>query len=93
MKHARAHIVIERTFILLKGRWGILRSPFWYSVKIHNWIINTCCLIHDFIRREMEVDPLEIDVEEQVEYQQNNIDVVESYEKRTTWRDELAQSL
>ncbi|KAK6792165.1 hypothetical protein RDI58_011246 [Solanum bulbocastanum] len=38
----------------------------------------------------MEVDPLEIDVEEQVEYQQDNIDVVESSEKRTTWRDELA---
>ncbi|KAH0684599.1 hypothetical protein KY289_022351 [Solanum tuberosum] len=61
-----------------QGRWGILRSPSWYSVKIHNRIISACCLIHNFIRREMEVDPLEIDVEEQVEYQQDNIDVVES---------------
>ncbi|KAK4709834.1 hypothetical protein R3W88_004347 [Solanum pinnatisectum] len=93
MKHARARNVIERTFGLLKGRWGILRSPSWYSVKIHNKIISACCLIHNFIRREMEVDPLEIDVEEQVEYQQDNIDVVESSQEWTTWRDELAQSM
>ncbi|KAK4733329.1 hypothetical protein R3W88_007590 [Solanum pinnatisectum] len=93
MKHARARNAIERTFGLLKGRWGILRSPSWYSVKIHNRIISACCLIHNFIRREMEVDPLEIDVEEQVEYQQDNIDVVESSQEWTTWRDELAQSM
>ncbi|XP_015158646.1 uncharacterized protein [Solanum tuberosum] len=93
MKHARARNVIERTFGLLKGRWGILRSPSWYSVKIHNRIISACCLIHNFIRREMEVDPLEIDVEEQVEYQQDNIDVVESSQEWTTQRDELAQSM
>ncbi|KAH0664844.1 hypothetical protein KY285_026050 [Solanum tuberosum] len=92
MKHARAHNVIERTFGLLKGRWEILRSPSWYSVKIHNRIISACCLIHNFIRKEMEMDPLEIDVEEQTEYQQDNIDVVESSEEWTTWRDELAQS-
>ncbi|KAK6777357.1 hypothetical protein RDI58_024074 [Solanum bulbocastanum] len=88
MKHARARNVIERTFGLLKGRWGILRSPFWYSVKIHNRIISACCLIHNFISKEMEVDPLEIDVEEQVEYQQDNIDVVESSQEWTAWRDE-----
>ncbi|KAK6797207.1 hypothetical protein RDI58_004909 [Solanum bulbocastanum] len=93
MKHARAHNAIERTFGLLKGRWGILRSLSWYSIKIHNKIISACCLIHNFIRREMEVDPLEIDVEEQVEYQQDNIDVVESSQEWTTWRDELAQSM
>lgn len=93
MKHARARNVIERTFGLLKGRWGLLRSASWYSVKIHNRIISTCCLIHNFIRREMEVDPLDINMEEQVEYQQDNIDVVESLEEWTTRRDELAQSM
>ena len=93
MRHARARNVIERAFGLLKGRWGILRSPSWYSVKVHNRIISACCLIHNFIRREMEVDPLDIDVEEQMEYQHENIDVVESSEEWTTWRDELAQSM
>ena len=38
----------------------------------------------------MEVDPLDIDIEEQMEYQHKNIDVVESSEE---WRDELAQSM
>ncbi|KAH0653178.1 hypothetical protein KY290_031470 [Solanum tuberosum] len=64
-----------------------------YSVKVHNKIINACCLIHNFIRREMEVDPLDIVIEEQMEYQYENIDVVESSEEWTTWRDELAQSM
>ncbi|XP_047258146.1 uncharacterized protein LOC124890328, partial [Capsicum annuum] len=87
MKHTRARNVIERTL----RRRGILRSASCYSVKIHNRIISACCLIHNFIRREMEVDPLDIDLEEQVEYQQDNIDVVESSEEWTTWRDKLAQ--
>ncbi|KAK6784842.1 hypothetical protein RDI58_018297 [Solanum bulbocastanum] len=93
MKHARACNSIERTFGLLKERWGILGSPSWYSAKIHNRIISACCLIHNFIRREMKVNPLEIDVKEQVEYQQDNIDVIESSQEWTTWRDELAQSM
>ncbi|KAM3270269.1 hypothetical protein P3S67_029626 [Capsicum chacoense] len=93
MKHARARNVIEMRFGLLKGRWGILRSALWYSVKIHNRIISACCLIQNFIHRDMEVDLLDINMEEQVEYQQDNIDVVESSEEWTTWRDELAQSI
>ncbi|XP_049406043.1 uncharacterized protein LOC125869619 [Solanum stenotomum] len=93
MRHDRARNVIERAFGLVKGRWGILKSSSWYSVKVHNRIISACCLIHNFIRREMEVDPLDIDIEEQMEYQHENIDVVESSEEWTTWRDELAQSM
>ncbi|KAH0746619.1 hypothetical protein KY285_008276 [Solanum tuberosum] len=84
MRHARARNVIERAFGLMKGRWGILRSSSWYSVKVHNRIISACCLIHNFIRREMEMDPLDIDIEEQMEYQHENIDVVESSEEWTT---------
>ncbi|KAH0709752.1 hypothetical protein KY284_011179 [Solanum tuberosum] len=93
MKHARARNVIERAFGLLKGHWGILRSSSWYSVKVHNRIISACCLIHNFIRREMDVDPLDIDIEEQVENQPEHIDVVELSEEWTTWRDELSQSM
>lgn len=93
MKHARTRNVIKRAFGLLKGRWGILRSSSWYSVKVHNRIISACCLIHKFIRREMNVNPLEMDMEEQMENQLEYIDVVESSEEWTTWRDELAQSM
>nr|XP_004250658.1 protein ALP1-like [Solanum lycopersicum] len=93
MRHARARNVIEREFGLSKGRWGILKSPSWYSVKVHNRIISACCLIHNIIRREMEVDSLDIDVEEQMKYQHENINVVESSEEWTTWRDELSQSM
>ncbi|KAH0696135.1 hypothetical protein KY289_013617 [Solanum tuberosum] len=84
---------LSRAFGLLKGRWGILRSSSWYSIKINNRIISACCLIHNFIRREMEVDPLDIDIEEKMKYQHENIDVIESSEEWTTWRDELAQSM
>ena len=93
MRHARPRNVIERAFSLLKGRWGILRSLSWYSVKVDNKIISACCLIHNFILREIEVDPLDIDIEEKMEYQHENIDVGESSEEWTTWRDKLAQSM
>ncbi|XP_027769373.1 uncharacterized protein LOC107005991 [Solanum pennellii] len=76
-----------------EGRWGILRSSSWYSVKVHNRIISACCLIHNYIHREMDVDPLDMDMEEQVENQPEHIDLVESSEEWTTWRDELAQSM
>ncbi|XP_059281069.1 protein ALP1-like [Lycium ferocissimum] len=97
MKHARARNVIERAFGVLKGRWGILRSPSWYSVKIHTRIISACCLLHNFIRREMEVDPLDTETEFNMEHQHEpehaNIDTVEPSDEWTTWRDELAQSM
>ncbi|MFQ6645871.1 hypothetical protein Gotur_019381, partial [Gossypium turneri] len=38
MKHASARNVIERCFGLLKLRWGILRSPSFYPVRVHNGI-------------------------------------------------------
>ncbi|KAL8541199.1 hypothetical protein ACS0TY_002451 [Phlomoides rotata] len=82
MKHTRAMNVIERTFGLLKMRWGILRSPSWYSVKIHNKIIMACCLIHNFIRQEMEVDPLEDRLDEFMNNQEShdgnhNVDIID----------------
>ncbi|XP_061357670.1 protein ALP1-like [Gastrolobium bilobum] len=61
-RHAQARNVIERTFGLLKMRWAILRSPSFYPVKTHNRIIIACCLLHNLIRREMDIDPLEIEL-------------------------------
>ena len=95
MKHARARNVIERAFGLLNGRWGILRSASWYSVKVHNRIISACCLIHNFIRREMEVDPLDVEMDFHMEnqHEHENINTIETSDEWTTWRDELAQSM
>ena len=64
MKHSAARNVIERCFGLLKIRWGILRSPSFYPIRIHNRIIVACCLLHNFIRREMSFDPIKDDVSE-----------------------------
>ncbi|XVE98513.1 hypothetical protein REPUB_Repub03eG0112700 [Reevesia pubescens] len=56
------HNVIEMCFGLLKIRWDIFRSPSFYPIRIHNWIIVACCLLHNFIRREMSFDPIESDL-------------------------------
>ncbi|KAL7181786.1 hypothetical protein ACSBR1_040648 [Camellia fascicularis] len=61
MKHAQARNVIERCFGLLKMRWAILRSASYYPIRTQNRIITACCLLHNFIRREMAVDPIEDD--------------------------------
>jgi len=87
-----------KTLVLLKGycNWGILRSPSWYSVKVHNRIISACCcLIHNFIRREIEADPLDVEMEFHMEnqHEHENINTIETSDEWTTWRDELAQSM
>ncbi|MFQ6635065.1 hypothetical protein Gotur_011066 [Gossypium turneri] len=43
MKHASTHNIIQRYFGLLKHRWGIIRSPSFYPVRVHNRIIIACC--------------------------------------------------
>ncbi|PPE01605.1 hypothetical protein GOBAR_DD01392 [Gossypium barbadense] len=64
MKHASARNVIERCFGLLKLRWGIFRSPLFYPVMVHNRMIIACCLLHNFIRTHMSIDPIEAEVGE-----------------------------
>lgn len=59
MKHSKAINVIERCFGLLKKRWEILRSTLFYPFKTQGRIIFACCLLHNLIRREILVDPLE----------------------------------
>ncbi|KAL8502016.1 hypothetical protein ACS0TY_021226 [Phlomoides rotata] len=100
MKHTQARNVVERTFDLLKMRWGILHSPSWYPIKMANEIIMACCFLHNYIRLQMEVDPLEGGLDEYMSTEANedgtnNIDV-ESHDMTpewTTWRDNLAQDM
>ncbi|KAL8465468.1 hypothetical protein ACS0TY_034828 [Phlomoides rotata] len=47
-------------------RWGILRSPSWYPIKTANKIIMACCLLHNYIRNEMVVDLLELDLDDYI---------------------------
>ncbi|KAI3708695.1 hypothetical protein L2E82_38050 [Cichorium intybus] len=63
MKHSSARNVIERCFGLLKGRWGVLKDHSYFPIETKNKIIMACCLLHNFIRQEMEVDPLDNECE------------------------------
>ena len=65
MKHSTSRNVIERCFGLLKLCWDILRSPCFYLVKTPCKIILACCLLHNLIRREMPVNPLEQELDAQ----------------------------
>ncbi|KAL5541120.1 hypothetical protein UlMin_043406 [Ulmus minor] len=67
MKYSAAQNVIEWCFGVLKNRWAILRSPSFYPIKTQNRIILVCCLLHNFIRREMRNDPYDNVVDEPVE--------------------------
>lgn len=94
MKHSSARNVIERCFGLLKMRWAILRSPSFYDITTQRRIISACCMLHNFIRREMLVDPMEDNMNTQLQdgnLEVNNyITVVESSDEWTTWRQNLA---
>ena len=59
IKHFVARNVIERCFGVLKLRWAILRSARFYPVKIQCKLILACCLLHNLIKREVFVNPLE----------------------------------
>ncbi|KAL8536394.1 hypothetical protein ACS0TY_011855 [Phlomoides rotata] len=59
-----------------------------------------CCIIHNFIRKEMDVDPLEGELDEFVsepdDDQPNNEEFIESMESTpewSQWRDIIAQSI
>uniref|UniRef100_A0A2N9JAP8 DDE Tnp4 domain-containing protein n=1 Tax=Fagus sylvatica TaxID=28930 RepID=A0A2N9JAP8_FAGSY len=96
MKHCLARNVIERCFGLLKGRWAILRTKSFYPVKIQCRIITACCLLHNHIRREMPIDPLENELSEVTSGQGLDGDViryVETSDIWSTWRDDLAKEM
>ena len=96
MKHAAARNIIERCFGLLKLRWGILRSPSYYSVRTHNRIIIACCLLHNFIRMEHEIYHFEDELSESDnddDMENHPIIAVEPSEAWTSMRMNLAKEI
>ncbi|KAI7727109.1 hypothetical protein M8C21_021649 [Ambrosia artemisiifolia] len=103
MKHSSARNIIERCFGILKARWGILRDHSYYPINQKNRIIMACCLLHNFIRREMPIDPFETDHLGEgdedgdgigdVDGDGDNITNIETSNEWTTFRNNLAQSM
>lgn len=97
IKHSKARNVIERSFSILKGRWSILRSNSFYPIKIQNRIILACCLLHNFIRANMAVDPMEAEYPdlsaEDDDEPDDFIEEVEASQAWTDWRDNLAMEM
>lgn len=99
MRHTKARNVIERAFGIVKMRWGILRSPSYYPIRTQTRLIMACFLLHNFIRREMAIDPIEElldnmedgvlddELEEQIEF----VDTIEPSSQWSHKRDEIAQ--
>ncbi|BFG20828.1 hypothetical protein CerSpe_071020 [Prunus speciosa] len=97
MKHAAARNVIERCFRLLKMRWGILRNPTFFPIETHCEIIATCCLLDNLIRGEMDVDPLESELNDTENGETNQdgdvLGTIEPSDQWTVWRNNLAMQM
>ncbi|KAL0312448.1 UNVERIFIED_CONTAM: hypothetical protein Sradi_5644100 [Sesamum radiatum] len=97
LKHSCARNVIERTFGLLKVRWGILRSQSFYPIDVQSKIIIACCLLHNFIRNEMPEDPLEMELPDTRDAGGDTvadcISTIESSHVWSAWRDQLASTM
>ncbi|XP_024039390.1 protein ALP1-like [Citrus clementina] len=65
MRHSSARNVIARCFGLPKKRWVVLRSPSFYDIKIQRRIIYVCCMLHNFIRREMPYDDMQMNFDDE----------------------------
>nr|KAJ0188313.1 hypothetical protein LSAT_V11C900454840 [Lactuca sativa] len=99
MRHSSARNVIERCFCILKARWGILRDNSYYPIDLKNKIIMACCLLHNYIRKEMTIDPIEnrFEVDEGTgdvgSGDDDHITYVGVSTEWTTFRNNLAQTM
>ncbi|KAL8497535.1 hypothetical protein ACS0TY_021023 [Phlomoides rotata] len=80
--------------------WGILKSNSHYPIKTQNHFILGCCLLHNFIRAHMVVDPYEeevsntfTDVNDSNGGEDGFIDQVESSPAWTSWKDNLVMQM
>ncbi|XP_047961603.1 uncharacterized protein LOC125206385 [Salvia hispanica] len=101
LRHTKARNVIERAFAVLKMRWAILRSVAYYPIRTQIRIIMTCFLLHNFVRREMAIDPVEAELDGAIpnvtqdgafigaEY----VDCIEPTQEWTQTRDNLAMNM
>lgn len=64
MRHTMARNVIERAFAILKMRWSILRSASFYPIETQTRLIMCCFLLHNYVRGEMGVDPVEAELDD-----------------------------
>ncbi|KAJ9562039.1 hypothetical protein OSB04_007199 [Centaurea solstitialis] len=101
MKHLLARNITERCFGILKKRWAILRSPSFYPIKLQGRMVLACALLHNFIRTYMTLDREENTTQEYMPFGETSesnddvesIDVVESSNECTQWRDDIAQEM
>ena len=101
MRHTKAPNTIERAFAVLKMRWGILRSASYYPIQTQIRLIMTCFLLHNFIRREMATDPIELELDGQPtapttdehHVPREYIDYVEPSAEWTQMRDAIAMNM
>ncbi|XP_042032170.1 uncharacterized protein LOC121778831 [Salvia splendens] len=62
MRHTMAQNIIKRAFAVLKMRWGILHSASFYPITTQTRLIMACFILHNFIRSQMQVDPVELEL-------------------------------
>lgn len=97
MKHYSARNVIKRCFKLLKKRWAILRSLAFYDIKTQGRIISVCCMLHNFIRKEMSFDEIELEMINKltpdIDFDSALIDAIEPSNEWNIWRQNLVQDM
>ncbi|XP_058190739.1 uncharacterized protein LOC131307981 isoform X1 [Rhododendron vialii] len=99
MKHSKARNVVERCFGVLKMRWGILRSHSFYPIRTQCRIVTACILLHNLIKRTMEVDPVEAQYTAWEQANLHNVppdDYIRTLESTNQWtqmRDNLATQM
>lgn len=103
--HSSLRNVIERCFGVLKARFPILKSMLPYALKRQKYIPLACCVLHNFIKMEMQDDPLftqYADENVQLEDEAANGNTEEhvppqvtttSFRQMAAFRDRLAQRL
>ncbi|XP_057491345.1 uncharacterized protein LOC130777068 [Actinidia eriantha] len=102
MNHSAARNVVERCFGVIKMRWEILRSYSYYPIRTQCRIVTACCLLHNFIKREMFIDPVEHEYDMwdlhnmhnvPTEDPEDHITQVETTNEWTEMRDNLATQM